>query len=208
MSASAFKQRAERLPEQLAVAEKSRPVEVVGKPLFVLPKGHGADLHAPALPPRISTRNLNFFYGANQALIDNNIDIAAQKVTAIIGPSGCGKSTHIRVYNRIYELYRDQRAEGEVLLDGENILSPSFDLIRLRRLVGMIFQKPTPFPMTVFDNVAYGLRLHYQLSKGELAQSVEQALRDAVIWDEVKDKLRRRCPAASSSGCALRGPSR
>ena len=153
---------------------------------------------AASEPPRISTRRLNFYYGKNRALVDNNIDIAPRKVTAIIGPSGCGKSTHIRVYNRIYEMYRDQRAEGEVLLDGENILSPSFDLIRLRRLVGMIFQKPTPFPMSVFENVAYGLRLHYNLDKGELIDRVERALRSAALWDEVKDVL-------SQPGTALSG---
>lgn len=148
--------------------------------------------------PRISTRNLSFYYGDHQALFSNNLDIAAQKVTAIIGPSGCGKSTHIRIYNRIYEMYRDQRAEGEVLLDGENILAPSFDPIRLRKQVGMIFQKPTPFPMSVFDNVAYGLRLHYRMTKGDLQDRVEQALKDAALWEEVKDKLRE--PGGALSG--------
>jgi len=119
-------------------------------------------------------------------------------VMAIIGPSGCGKSTHIRVYNRIYELYRDQRAEGAVLLDGQNLLSPSLDTIELRRRVGMIFQQPTPFPMTVFDNVAYGLKLHYVLSRDELRHRVEHALKQAALWDEVKDKL-------SQPGMALSG---
>jgi len=138
---------------------------------------------------KISVRNLSFFYGDHRALVDNTIDIAANRVTAIIGPSGCGKSTHIRVYNRIFELYRDQRATGEVLIDGRNVLSPSTDLIELRRKVGMIFQKPTPFPMSVFENVAYGLRLHFRPSRRELAERVERALRDAALWDEVKDKL-------------------
>ncbi len=147
---------------------------------------------------RISVRNLNFFYGEQQALFNNNLEIEPKKVTAIIGPSGCGKSTHLRVYNRIYELYRDQRAEGEVLLDGVNILSPDTDLIKLRKRVGMIFQKPTPFPMTVFENVAYGLRLHYKLSKSELAGRVEQALQRAALWDEVKDKLNK--PGTALSG--------
>ena len=142
-----------------------------------------------AAPPRISVRNLNFFYGANQALFDNAIDIATNRVTAVIGPSGCGKSTHIRVYNRIFELYRDQRATGEVFLDGVNILTPSADIIELRRKIGMIFQKPTPFPMSVFENVAYGLRLHYRFSRSELAERVEKALAGAALWDEVKDKL-------------------
>jgi phosphate transport system ATP-binding protein len=147
---------------------------------------------------KISVKNLNFFYGKNQALFDNSIDIAENQVTAIIGPSGCGKSTHLRVYNRIFELYRDQKADGEILLDGENLLSPSQDLILLRRRVGMIFQKPTPFPMGIFDNVAYGLKMHYDLKKSEVAMRVEQALRSAALWDEVKDRLDK--PATSMSG--------
>ena len=147
---------------------------------------------------RISVRHLNFFYGEHQALFNNNLEIEPKKVTAIIGPSGCGKSTHLRVYNRIYELYRDQRAEGEVLLDGNNILSEDTDLIKLRKRVGMIFQKPTPFPMTVFDNVAYGLRLHYKMSKSELAGRVEQALKRAALWEEVQDKLNK--PGTALSG--------
>ncbi|MCL6584472.1 MAG: phosphate ABC transporter ATP-binding protein PstB [bacterium] len=150
------------------------------------------------MQPKISTRNLSFYYGNHQALIDNNLDIAPGNVTAIIGPSGCGKSTHIRVYNRIFELYRDQRATGEVILDGENILSPSVDVIELRRKVGMIFQKPTPFPMSIFENVAYGLRLHYKLTKSELAERVEIALKRAALWEEVKDKLHR--PGTALSG--------
>lgn len=147
---------------------------------------------------KIAVRALNFFYNDRQALFDNNIEIATNKVTAIIGPSGCGKSTHLRVYNRIFELYRNQRATGEVLLDGENILSPSRDLIELRRRIGMIFQKPTPFPMSVFDNVAYGLKLHYKLSARDLEERVENALRQAALWDEVKDKLHR--PGTALSG--------
>ena len=141
------------------------------------------------MTPKISTRGLNFFYGTQQALFDNNLNIAAGKVTAIIGPSGCGKSTHIRIYNRVFELYRDQKAAGEVLFDGENLLSPSMDLIELRRRIGMIFQKPTPFPLSVFENVAYGLRLHFKLSKSELKGRVESALKRAALLDEVKDKL-------------------
>ncbi len=150
------------------------------------------------LESKISTRHLNFYYGENQALFDNNLDIAQNRVTAIIGPSGCGKSTHIRVYNRVYELYRDQRAEGEVLLDGENILDPAYDIMELRRKVGMIFQKPTPFPMSVFDNVAYGLKMHYIMSKSEMADRVEEALQRAALWDEIKDHLHR--PGTSLSG--------
>jgi len=148
--------------------------------------------------PKLSVRNLDFYYGSYRALKGNDLDIAANKVTAIIGPSGCGKSTPIRVYNRIYELYREQRATGEVILDGENILAPRYDLIKLRKKVGMIFQKPTPFPMTVCDNVAYGLKLHYRMSRGELAACVEKALRDAALWAEVKDKLNE--PGTALSG--------
>lgn len=147
---------------------------------------------------KISVRNLNFFYGKQQALFNNDINIYENRVTAVIGPSGCGKSTHLRVYNRIFELYREQRAEGEVILDNENILSPSTDILELRRKVGMIFQKPTPFPMSVFENIAYGLRLHYKLSKNEISERVEKALRAAALWDEVKDKLNK--PGMALSG--------
>jgi phosphate transport system ATP-binding protein len=150
------------------------------------------------LNSKVATRNLDFFYGDNQALFDNNLDIAENRVTAIIGPSGCGKSTHLRVYNRIYELYRDQRASGKVLLDGANIIDPRYDIMELRRKIGMIFQKPTPFPMSVFDNVAYGLKLHYALKKGELADRVEEALSRAALWDEVKNFLQR--PGTALSG--------
>ncbi len=150
------------------------------------------------LSSKVSTRHLDFFYGDNQALFDNNLDIAAHRVTAIIGPSGCGKSTHLRIYNRIFELYRDQQASGEVLLDGANILDPHYDIMELRRKIGMIFQKPTPFPMSVFDNVAYGLKLHYTMKKSEMADRVEEALSRAALWDEVKDFLNR--PGTALSG--------
>jgi phosphate transport system ATP-binding protein len=147
---------------------------------------------------RLSVRNLDFFYGGQQVLFANNLDIHSKRVTAIIGPSGCGKSTHIRIYNRIFELYREQKAAGEVLLDNVNILSPAVDILELRRKIGMIFQKPTPFPMTVFDNVAWGLRLHYKLSQRDLAERVAQTLTAAAIFDEVKDKLDQ--PATALSG--------
>ncbi len=148
---------------------------------------------------KIQAKNLNFFYEkGHQALFNNNLDIEENKITAVIGPSGCGKSTHLRIYNRIFELYRGQTAVGEVLLDGKNILAPDVDVLELRRKVGMIFQKPTPFPMSVFDNVAYSMKLHFKMSKSEMADRVEQALRDASLWDEVKDKLK-------SSGLALSG---
>jgi len=163
------------------------------------PAGPAAEMAEPASARgAITVRNLSFFYGEHQVLFANTLDIAPRKVTAIIGPSGCGKSTHIRVYNRIYELYRDQRCEGEVLLDGEDILAPSVDPIELRRRVGMIFQTPTPFPMSVFDNVAYGLRLHYRIGRSELMDRVEAALRGAALWDEVKDKLHH--PGTALSG--------
>lgn len=147
---------------------------------------------------KISARNLNFYYGKHQALINNNLDIPENKITAIIGPSGCGKSTHLRIYNGIFNLYSNQRAEGEVLLDGVNILSSGTDILELRQRVGMIFQKPTPFPMSIYDNVAYPLKLHYKMKRAERADRVEQALRDAYLWEEVKDKLH-------SSGMALSG---
>ena len=147
---------------------------------------------------KIQTKNLNFFYGTHQALLNNDLTVEENAITAVIGPSGCGKSTHLRVYNRIFELYREQRAEGEVLLDGQNILAADVDVLELRRRVGMIFQKPTPFPMSVFENVAYPLRLHYKLSRGELSDRVREALIGASLWDEVKDKLK-------ASGLALSG---
>lgn len=147
---------------------------------------------------KIAIKNLNFFYGQNQALFANNLDIAENKVTAIIGPSGCGKSTHIRIYNRIYELYRDQRATGEILLEGENILLPTLDVINLRQKIGMIFQKPTPFPLSIFENVAYGLKLHYRMKRSDIAARVEEVLIQSALWNEVKDGLSR--PATALSG--------
>jgi phosphate transport system ATP-binding protein len=157
-----------------------------------------AILSEPLAATKLVSRHVDFYYGEHQALFDNNLEIARNRVTAIIGPSGCGKSTHIRIYNRIYELYPDQRATGEVLIDGQNILDASQELMELRRKVGMIFQKPTPFPMSVFENVAFGLRLHYRQSKGELADRVEEALSKAALWDEVKDLLRH--PGTALSG--------
>ena len=151
-----------------------------------------------SLPSKVTVRNLNFFYGGSQALFDNSISIPEKRVTAVIGPSGCGKSTHIRVYNRIYELYRSHRAEGEVIIDGVNVLSPSVDLIDLRKRVGMIFQRPTPFPMSIFDNIAYGLKLHYHVSRSELTDRVQDALVRGALWEEVKDKLDE--PATALSG--------
>ena len=138
---------------------------------------------------KISVRNLEFFYGNSKALKSVNLPLYEQQVTAFIGPSGCGKSTLLRVLNRMYDLYPNQRAEGEVLLDGENILSPKQDLNLLRARVGMVFQKPTPFPMTIYDNIAFGVRLYENLSKADLDERVESSLRRGALWEEVKDKL-------------------
>lgn len=140
-------------------------------------------------PVKLAARGLDFYYGQYHALKNINLEIPEKRVTALIGPSGCGKSTLLRVFNRIYALYPKLRATGEVLLDGENILSPKYSLNQLRSRVGMVFQKPVPFPMTIFENVAYGIRHHEKLSKSEMNDRVEQALRQGALWDEVKDKL-------------------
>ncbi len=140
--------------------------------------------------PKIVARNLNFYYNGYQALKNINLDIAERKVTAIIGPSGCGKSTLLRVFNRIYSIYPKLEAKGEVMLDGENILDPSFALNRLRSKVGMVFQKPVPFPMSIYDNIAYGIKHYEKLPRAEMDNRVEQALRQAALWDEAKDKLK------------------
>jgi len=141
------------------------------------------------LEQKVTVRNLNFYYGDSLALKNVSLPLCAKKVTAFIGPSGCGKSTLLRVLNRMYDLYPKQRAEGEVLLDGVNILRPEQDLNLLRARVGMVFQKPTPFPMSIHDNIAFGLKLYEKLPKSELADRVEAALKRAALWDEVKDKL-------------------
>ncbi len=138
---------------------------------------------------KMSVKNLDFYYGEFQALRGVNLDIAANNVTAIIGPSGCGKSTLLRTFNRIYDLYPKQKATGEILLDGKNILDGAQNLNQLRSKVGMVFQAPTPFPMSIFDNIVFGIKLYEKLSNLELAERVEWALRKAALWDEVKDKL-------------------
>ena len=148
--------------------------------------------------PKLSVRNLNFHYGSFQALKNISLDVPEKKVTAFIGPSGCGKSTLLRCFNRMFELYPEQRAEGEILLDGENILMPSQDVSLLRAKVGMVFQKPTPFPMSVYDNVAFGVKLFETLPRAEMDERVEWALRKAALWAEVKDKL-------GQSGAGLSG---
>jgi phosphate transport system ATP-binding protein len=147
---------------------------------------------------KIVVRSLNFYYGQSRALKDVNLNLYEGQVTAFIGPSGCGKSTLLRVLNRMYDLYPGQRAEGEVLLDGENILSKGLDLNLLRSRVGMVFQKPTPFPMTIYDNIAFGIRLYERLSRSEMDDRVESALRRSALWDEVKGKLQ-------ASGLSLSG---
>jgi phosphate transport system ATP-binding protein len=144
---------------------------------------------AQGLEEKISVRHLDFYYGEYRALADINVNLYQNKVTAFIGPSGCGKSTLLRILNRIYDLYPNQRADGEVLLDGENVLGPKQDLNLLRAKVGMVFQKPTPFPMTIYENIAFGVRLYEQLSKADLDVRVEESLRRGALWDEVKDKL-------------------
>nr|WP_233189376.1 phosphate ABC transporter ATP-binding protein PstB [Geothermobacter hydrogeniphilus] len=159
---------------------------------------HSDVISRPRGEVKISARGLNFYYGNQQALVNNDLDILSGKVTAIIGPSGCGKSTHLRIYNRIFELYKGQRATGQLLLDGENVLDSKVDVLELRRRIGMIFQKPTPFPMSVFDNVAYGLKQHYLLPRSEMRDRVEEALKAAALWDEVNDKLDK--PGTALSG--------
>jgi phosphate transport system ATP-binding protein len=141
------------------------------------------------LAEKISIRGLNFFYGDSRALKDISLSLYEKRVTAFIGPSGCGKSTLLRVLNRMYDLYPHQRAEGNVSFDGEDILSPKQDLNMLRARIGMVFQKPTPFPMSIYENIAFGVRLYEKLSKSDLDSRVEQSLRRAALWEEVKDKL-------------------
>ena len=149
--------------------------------------------HAPVntsgLAEKLSIHNLGFYYGASKALNGISLPLYQNRVTAFIGPSGCGKSTLLRVLNRMYDLYPNQRAEGEVLLDGNDILSPKQDLNLLRARIGMVFQKPTPFPMSIYENIAFGIRLYERLPRSEMDGRVETSLRRAALWDEVKDKL-------------------
>jgi len=162
-------------------------------------------MSAPVLPEvqrtsvqKIAVRNLDFYYGRFHALKDINLEIPERKVTAFIGPSGCGKSTLLRTFNRMYALYPNQEARGEILIDGEDILASGQDLNRLRAKVGMVFQKPTPFPMSIYDNIAFGVKLYDNLPARIMEERVEWALRKAALWDEVKDKLRQ-------SGTSLSG---
>ena len=160
----------------------------------------GATAPEVALRDKIVVRNLDFYYapGGPKALKSVSLPLRLGKVTAFIGPSGCGKSTLLRVFNRMYDLYPNQRAEGEVLLDGENLLDPGLDVNLLRSRIGMVFQKPTPFPMSIYENIAFGIKLYESLPKSELDGRVEQALRRGALWEEVKDKLK-------SSGLGLSG---
>jgi phosphate transport system ATP-binding protein len=147
---------------------------------------------------KIGIRNLNFFYGSFQGLRNISMDIPEKQVTAFIGPSGCGKSTLLRTLNRMYSLYPEQRAEGEILLNGQNVLDPKQDLNALRGQVGMVFQKPTPFPMSIYDNIAFGVKLYESLNKSDMDARVEWALKKAALWNEAKDKL-------NQSGLSLSG---
>jgi phosphate transport system ATP-binding protein len=156
------------------------------------------DTLLPPAPPKMSIKGLDFFYGKFQGLKDINLDIAEQRVTAFIGPSGCGKSTLLRTLNRMYSLYPGQRAIGEIMFNGANILDPGTDLNMLRARVGMVFQKPTPFPMSIYDNIAFGVRLYESLSQRQMDERVEWALIKAAMWQEAKDKLKQ-------SGMALSG---
>ncbi|HRO61049.1 MAG TPA: phosphate ABC transporter ATP-binding protein PstB [Burkholderiaceae bacterium] len=159
--------------------------------------GHQVDA-APAEPAAMQIRDLSFYYGKFQGLKKVSLDIARNKVTAFIGPSGCGKSTLLRTFNRMFDLYPGQRAEGQILFNGRNILDPDVDVNLLRAKVGMVFQKPTPFPMTIFENIAFGVRLYESLSKTQMEERVEWALRKAALWEEVKTKL-------DQSGLSLSG---
>lgn len=147
---------------------------------------------------KLAIKNLDFYYGKFHALKNINLEIKENKVTAFIGPSGCGKSTLLRTLNRMYELYPEQYAKGEILLDGENLLTSQEDVALIRKRVGMVFQKPTPFPMSIYDNIAFGVKLYEKLSNAEMDDRVEWALRNAALWDEVKDKLQQ-------SGSSLSG---
>jgi phosphate transport system ATP-binding protein len=158
-------------------------------PQLTVPTVIHAGFDVTGLADKVTIKDLNFYYGDSRALKGISLPLYRNKVTAFIGPSGCGKSTLLRILNRIYDLYPRQRAEGEVLLDGEDILLPGQDLNLLRARIGMVFQKPTPFPMTIYENIAFGIRLYDRLSRSELDGRVEEALRRAALWEEVKDKL-------------------
>jgi phosphate transport system ATP-binding protein len=171
---------------------------VTSKPVVGAAAKQSGEKPRESLEVMIEVRNLDFFYGKYHALKNVNLTVPKKKITAFIGPSGCGKSTLLRTFNRMYALYPSQEARGEILVDGENVLSPKQDLNRLRAKVGMVFQKPTPFPMSIYDNIAFGVRLYERLAAREMEERVEWALRKAALWDEVKDKLQQ-------SGMSLSG---
>ena len=167
-------------------------------PNVAVPVASHAKLDVSKLTPKITLKNLEFFYGDSRALKGITMSLYANKATAFIGPSGCGKSTLLRVLNRMYDLYPGQRATGDVMFDGDNLLRDGQDINLLRARIGMVFQKPTPFPMTIYENIAFGIRLYENLPKSELDGRVEQALRRGALWEEVKDKL-------NASGLSLSG---
>jgi phosphate transport system ATP-binding protein len=171
----------------MTMNEQSVPAAVsLQKPLLA-PREHEGPKQA--LVEKVSVRDVCFYYGDSMALKHISLPIYERKVTALIGPSGCGKSTLLRIFNRMYDLYPKQRAEGEISFDGGNVLDPKQDLNLLRARIGMVFQKPTPFPMSIYDNIAFGIRLYERLPKSEMDDRVESALKRAALWDEVKDKL-------------------
>jgi phosphate transport system ATP-binding protein len=181
--------------------ETSTAAKVAARPAIhtSMREGRAEDAVAPSeLKAKLKINGLNFYYGGFHALKNITMDIPERKVTAFIGPSGCGKSTLLRTFNRMYALYPDQRAEGEILMDGENLVTTRQDVSLIRARIGMVFQKPTPFPMSIYDNIAFGVRLFESLSKREMDERVEWALGRAAIWNEVKDKL-------SQSGQSLSG---
>ncbi|MGQ3296983.1 phosphate ABC transporter ATP-binding protein PstB [Reyranella sp.] len=167
-------------------------------PSVAVPVATHAKLDVSKLTPKISIKNLEFFYGDSRALKGITMSLYANKATAFIGPSGCGKSTLLRILNRMYDLYPGQRATGDVMFDGDNLLRDGQDINLLRARIGMVFQKPTPFPMSIYENIAFGIRLYENLPKSELDGRVEHALRRGALWDEVKDKL-------NASGLSLSG---
>jgi phosphate transport system ATP-binding protein len=178
-----LKQEHEMAHTATSVSDRETLVKIVSR-------NHAADPGSPSLREKISVHKLNFYYeDGHRALKDVSVPIYECHVTAFIGPSGCGKSTLLRVFNRMYDLHHGQRVDGEVLLDGQDILAMRDDVERLRLRIGMVFQKPTPFPMSVYDNVAFGVALHRRLAKADLEGEVEAALRRAALWDEVKDTL-------------------
>jgi phosphate transport system ATP-binding protein len=178
-------------------AAMNAPV-AMSTPTVAVPTASHAAIDTAGLAEKVTIRNLDFYYGDSKALKDISLPLYANKATAFIGPSGCGKSTLLRILNRMYDLYPNQRATGQVSFDGEDILDPKQDLNLLRSRIGMVFQKPTPFPMSIYENIAFGIRLYEKLSRSELDGRVESALKRAALWTEVKDKL-------ASNGLCLSG---